>query len=145
MLIIFTSTVFPQLSINGTTTRQFDNEVVTFTFTGTLDTLTQAYDSLATDKISMVEFDSSDIWTLYYRFTSATGSPKALIDIYYSEDASTWTLKEQLVDTTTSETPAWGLIDLDGPIPEYARLVIEQVAAGRDATTFAAVLRIRKQ
>ena len=139
LMLIMSTLTLAQFTSDAVISR--NNSGVTVTFAGTLDTLTQTYDSLMSGSFTLEDFDESNYLTVYYDFESTAGSPKALVDLYYSEDNSTFTNVTQLVDTTTSETPTWTATNLSYVRPAYYKLVVEQVAAGRDGTTFTIKLR----
>lgn len=143
LAVLLSFSTFGQWTTDAAANRS--NSELVVTFAGQLDTAAATYDSLMSQPFSLEDYDTGDYFTLYYVFTSAAGAPNCLVDIYFSEDNSTYTNFAQLVDTTTSETPTWTAFQLSNARAKYYKLGIEQVASGRDNTTFTVKIRAIKK
>jgi hypothetical protein len=138
--------LFAVLSVSaqwGTNTSRFaDQSKLVLYFAGTLDTLGQTYDSLKSNRFSLEDYDQSGTYfSLNYIFTSTAGSPNTLIDLYGTDDGGTTNYYiAQLKDTSTSEAYTPVATNLSNYRFNEYFLIIEQVAPGRDGTTFKAWL-----
>jgi len=135
MVLLISFVSFAQFTLNPT--RRGDNAGLWLNYTGTLDTAAGTYDSLLTNMFSLEDYDYTGTYFPFeYTFTSTTGAPNILVDLYGSMDNSTYILVEQLVDTTTSETETASATNLSNKRFKYYKLGFEQVASGRDNSTF---------
>lgn len=135
MVLLISFVSFGQFVLNPES--RTDNAGLWLKYTGTLDTADGTYDSLLTNMFSLEDYDQSGTYFPYmYTFTSAAGAPNCLIDLYGSNDNTTYILLEQLVDTTTTETKTAGATNFSNKRFKYYKFGIEQVASGRDGTTF---------
>lgn len=136
LFAILSLNVFAQFTTGYNPETKTSKSALLLTFAGVLDTAAGTYDSLASQVFSLEDFDGEGYFTFYKKFTSTAGSPNILVDLYGSFDNSTYTLVEQLQDTTTSETATFTAKNLSNARAKYYKLVIEQVASGRDNSTF---------
>lgn len=140
VLLLLAVPNYGQLTTNHS--RYADDSKLVLYFAGTLDTLGQTYDSLKSSLFALEDYDAPGTYFSFnYVFTSTTGSPKYLVDLYGTDNGGTNNyLIAQLVDTATAETYA-AVASLIGNLRfnQYF-LVFEQVALGRDASTFKAWL-----
>jgi len=138
LLTCFTS-LFGQWSTNHS--RYADDSKLVLYFAGTLDTLTQTYASLTSSKFALEDYDSPGTYLSFnYIFTNTPGAPKYFVNLYGTDNGGTNSfLVAQLVDTATAETYLSTTTNFLNRFNEYY-LVIAQVLAGRDGTTFKAWL-----
>lgn len=140
MVLLFAFVVNAQWTTNFS--RKADNSKLSMYFAGTLDTLGGTYDSLKSSYFSLEDYDQPGTYfSLNYVFTSSTGSPNCLVDLYGTDNSGTNTYKiAQLVDTTTSEVYTPVAFNMSNFRFDQYFLIFEQVAPGRDGTTFKAWL-----
>lgn len=136
LTLVLATSVFAQFTTGFNPEVKSEKSYLEITCKGVLDTAAGTYDSLASRVFSLADFDAGAYFTVYHKFTSATGAPNCLVDLYGSMDNTNFVLIEQLVDTTTSETATFAATTLSYKRALYYKLVIEQVASGRDNTAF---------
>jgi len=115
-----------------------DDSKCVFYFAGTLDTAGQSYDSLKSGLFALEDYDQSGTYfSLNYVFTNTPGAPNTLIDLYGTDDGGTNKyLIAQIKDTSNSETYTPVAFNMSNYRFNEYFLIFEQVASGRDGTTF---------
>ena len=141
LFLLLSCSTFAQFTKNAES--NLHDNGATWTFTGSLDTLGGADSSLTSKAFSMDDYDGdgNNYFSYEYVFTSATGAPKIYVDLYGSEDNSHFVKLTQIIDTTTSETRAYGAFNLSGVRATHYKLLLQQVAAGRDNSAFEFILK----
>lgn len=109
-----------------------------YIISGNLDSLNKSpgYDSLWTQELAYQDYNHVTNFTIYYSFVCAAGAPKWVIEAWGSYDNSTYKKIAVVVDTLTSETATWTYDNLGLIRPPYLKLLIHQVATGRDNAVF---------
>lgn len=142
LLLVSFASVFGQWTTNHS--RYADNSKLVLYFAGTLDSLNKApgIDSLKSSLFSLEDYDQSGTYFSFnYVFTSTTGAPNICVDLYGTDDGGVNSYKiAQIVDTTNSEVYTPVAFNLSNWRFNQYYLIFEQVAPGRDNSTFKAWL-----
>lgn len=135
-LVVF-SLVQAQWTTNGS--RYATDSKLTIYYQGTLDSATQTYATLNSNRFSLEDYDvSGTYFSLNYKFTSTPGAPMCFVNLYGTDDGGTTSvLITQIVDTSNSESSLSATTNFANRFNEYF-LRFQQVAPGRDGTTFKA-------
>jgi hypothetical protein len=142
MIILLSIQAFPQWTSNFNPKDEKGMGGQTLVFTGTLDTAAQTYDDLTSNTFSIEDFDANAYISGFYYFNAPVGAPLIYVNWMGSEDNTNFTLVEQIVDTTASETRTYFSTTLGYKRPKYNRLVIENASTGRDNAAFNVTLRL---
>lgn len=126
MVLLISFVSFAQFT--SITTRAEESQLLLH-WTGSLDSAGGTTDSLRTPLFELADYDRSLIVFCYeYTFTSSPDTiPNACVNLFGSNDNSTWTLMEQLVDTTTSETATTGTTSFSNKRYRYYKIDFEAV------------------
>ena len=104
---------------------------LTVSFAGSLDSTGGTHARLTSGMFDLGDYDNVDYFTVYYLLTASVGSPLVTVTLEASEDNSTFTTIDTLVNAVTSETPTWSAFTLSGTRASYYDIFAVSDSGGR--------------